>query len=275
MFYRIAPTVQRDPHPHAATDETRASDSDRPPNIPLIHPIYPEVDRLRMPAAASRFRARWRSPKPIVANPHAASARLAARMSPLDRLRLPSLPAPLPDGVRKAAVALVVVPGDALLFIRRAERAGDLWSGHVAFPGGRAEPSDASLLETALREVREEIGLVVDQRALVGCLPPQASPRNAGAQQVNVIPYVFALESVPALSLNDEVSEVGYVPLPAFLNREHRSDFLYRWQGADYQLPCVNLPFGRLWGMTLRMVDDLVEHIEGNWSGTGWPPPGT
>ena len=64
-----------------------------------------------------------------------------------------------PSGGR-AAVALVLREnaGDPeILLIRRAERKGDPWSGHMAFPGGREDARDESLLETALRETREEL----------------------------------------------------------------------------------------------------------------------
>jgi 8-oxo-dGTP pyrophosphatase MutT (NUDIX family) len=65
---------------------------------------------------------------------------------------------------RQAAVAAVLrAPpdgGDAeILLMRRAERHGDPWSGHMAFPGGRREEGDATLLDTAIREAREEVGL--------------------------------------------------------------------------------------------------------------------
>src|SRR5689334_17901368 len=59
---------------------------------------------------------------------------------------------------RRAAVALVlrVVSGRLeLLFVKRAEYAGDPWSGQVAFPGGRQEPVDETLWDTAVRETRE------------------------------------------------------------------------------------------------------------------------
>src|ERR1700686_1895287 len=67
------------------------------------------------------------------------------------------------DGVRQAAVALIFRLGKAdvleLLFIKRAEYAGDPWSGQIAFPGGRAEAGDTSLAETAIRETHEETGI--------------------------------------------------------------------------------------------------------------------
>ncbi|HEX9187840.1 MAG TPA: NUDIX domain-containing protein, partial [Vicinamibacteria bacterium] len=66
-------------------------------------------------------------------------------------------------GAARAAVALVLrdgVPaGPELLVIRRAEHEQDPWSGHMGFPGGRAEPSDPSPEATAVRETLEETGL--------------------------------------------------------------------------------------------------------------------
>jgi 8-oxo-dGTP pyrophosphatase MutT (NUDIX family) len=193
----------------------------------------------------------------------------------LPRLNLPVREAQLPDGVRRAAVALVFGPEEDLLFIRRAERKGDLWSGHIAFPGGREDADDSSLRATAVREVREELGLDLQDARCLGALPPQASPRNAGPQQVNVIPWVFQLSRWPALAPNHEVAAVLRVPLATLVARESRAEFPYDWLGAVYDLPCVNLPEGRLWGMTLRMVDDLLEHLEGTPTGQPWRPNGT
>ena len=67
-----------------------------------------------------------------------------------------------------------VQQGDAeVLFIKRAARVGDRWTGHIALPGGKREPADSSDLATSSRETREEIGLSLDSEdcLLIGNLP--------------------------------------------------------------------------------------------------------
>ena len=67
-----------------------------------------------------------------------------------------------------------VQQGDAeVLFIKRAARVGDRWTGHIALPGGKREPDDSSDLATSSRETREEIGLNLNSEdcLLIGNLP--------------------------------------------------------------------------------------------------------
>src|SRR5262249_61528888 len=66
------------------------------------------------------------------------------------------------DRVPQAAVSLILseAQGSAqALIIKRAERPGDHWSGHLALPGGRAQDEDADLIATAARETYEEVGI--------------------------------------------------------------------------------------------------------------------
>src|ERR671920_2114796 len=70
-----------------------------------------------------------------------------------------------------AAVAAVLTPApDSILLIRRADRSGDPWSGHMALPGGRREPGDTDLLATAIRETAEELGIELAHDDLAGHL---------------------------------------------------------------------------------------------------------
>ena len=194
----------------------------------------------------------------VVARPHG----LEQRVSALARLSLPPDAIPAKSAALRAAVAAIFGPDDDLLFIHRAIREGDLWSGHMAFPGGRAEPDDVSLLHTARRETLEEIGLDLSESRFFGALTPLVSPRNTPKRQVSVVPYVFSVPEWPDLAPNEEVAGVVRFAFSRFLAREARGTFHFSWQGLEHELPCVRLDGTLLWGMTLRMVDDLVERVE-------------
>ena len=98
--------------------------------------------------------------------------------------RLPESGDKAAAGNRHAAVAMVFA-GDAkapdLCVIRRAERAGDPWSGQMAFPGGKSEPQDDSLRHAAERETLEEVGLKLRAGQFVGALPH--SPVRSGGDE--------------------------------------------------------------------------------------------
>src|SRR6476646_9126644 len=88
-------------------------------------------------------------------------ATLAELVARLDRRIAPGHRAEDAEGLRAAVAAIMRERNGRaeILFIKRAERESDPWSGHMAFPGGRREPSDETLLHTARRETLEEVGL--------------------------------------------------------------------------------------------------------------------
>ena len=102
---------------------------------------------------------------------------------------------PDPDSteILQAAVALVVrghVDLEVLL-IKRARRDGDPWSGHMALPGGRRDPADTSLRQTAVRETLEETGIDLDELgAHLGRLV-EVRPQSPHLPRISVAPHVF------------------------------------------------------------------------------------
>lgn len=162
-----------------------------------------------------------------------------------------------------AAVAAVLGPRDELLLIRRADREGDPWSGHFAFPGGHREPADPSLRAAAERETREEIGLDLASARFLGALDALAPITRSGRGAVAVAPFVYAVDRWPDLALSNEVAAVHPLGLDRFVSQEGRGTFPYSWQGRAIELPCVRLEGTLIWGLTLRMIDDLVSRLEG------------
>jgi len=159
--------------------------------------------------------------------------------------------------VRWAAVAIVIAPEpDAVLVVRRAERVGDPWSGQMALPGGRrAEGED--LLFTALRETEEEVGLVVPPESLLGVLDDVA-PLTPMLPPIAVRPFVFRLERRAGLIPNHEVADAQWVPLETLLHPETYAPVEVVVQGGIRRVSAFRLAEGTVWGMTERILSDLL-----------------
>jgi 8-oxo-dGTP pyrophosphatase MutT (NUDIX family) len=192
--------------------------------------------------------------------------RVAARLEPADREKVPAAE----DGMTQAAVALLLRPvggddasgaGDSaeILIIKRAERAGDPWSGHLAFPGGRAEEKDAALLDVAMREAAEEVGIDAREGGRVLGRLPTFRPMSARIPSITVSPFVALAppSAVPRLQA-DEVEAVFWMPL-AELKRTGRSAAV-RWEGKEgtIELPAYPSPRGLIWGITERILSQFL-----------------
>ncbi len=171
------------------------------------------------------------------------------------------------DGPRAAVAAILrELPGTGaadLFFIQRAEHPNDPWSGHIAFPGGRRDPDDASLLATAIRETREEVGIELSDANLLGRLPDVPAFTRSKRGNLVVTPFVFALRGDVPVVPNDEVATTLWVPFSGLERGEGRSNFKLDYLGQTYDLPCIHLEPGRhrLWGMTYRMLETLIEAV--------------
>ena len=177
-------------------------------------------------------------------------------------------PATLRGDERFAAVAAVLRDrdGDAeVLLIRRAERVGDPWSGHMAFPGGRQDRSDPDLLHTALRETEEEVGLRLDGgRHLLGRLDDL--PAVVRGQRVGLViaPFVFAVERDPVLVPRaEEVDEVVWASLSALSRGVHDTRYAYQFEGRTIELNGFAVGKHVVWGMTHRMLVALLGTLDG------------
>ena len=151
----------------------------------------------------------------------------------------------------QAAVAIIECAG-AVLLIRRADRSGDPWSGQWALPGGRREATDTDLLETARRELHEEVGLSLDTTAWsVEAVQLAGLRRGPG---VPVAPFYRQLEERPLL--NPALSEVAachWLPLADFRDpRQHRQGLVPGGGSLHWpHFPMLDQP---LWGFTYRVL---------------------
>jgi 8-oxo-dGTP pyrophosphatase MutT (NUDIX family) len=165
-------------------------------------------------------------------------------------------------GAHPAAVALILVPGaDGLeaLFIRRAVRPGDPWSGQVALPGGRREPVDVDLEATAIRETKEELAVDLARAERLGVLD-DTRPRTQRLPPVSVRPFIFALPNRPSLSPSAEVHSAFWAPLARLLLPGVRRDVTLPVPGGDRSFPCLCLRPGHHLGHDRGDSELLYDH---------------
>ncbi len=188
----------------------------------------------------------------------------------IDRLSVVASPAePLPS--KRAAVAISLrlgVSGPEMLMIQRAVREGDPWSGHMAFPGGRKDASDATDVACAKRETREEIGFDLDTYGELIC---QLSDVNTGWRadrpEMLVAPFIFRVDSTPDFELNHEVDDTLWVPLSFLLDDANRSRHQWDWRGEVLESDAFTYDNRLIWGLSLMMIDELLEIIDGRAAG--------
>lgn len=159
-----------------------------------------------------------------------------------------------------AAVAVILAPGpDSVLLIRRAEREGDPWSGHVGLPGGRLDPADADLCVTAMRETVEEVGCTLSRDDLIGALD-DVWPRTPPPRLIVVRPFVFWLPKRPVLSPNREVADAFWVSLGELRDPTIYRDTSLLIRGDERHFPAYHLgPRDLVWGLTERILTPLLD----------------
>lgn len=169
--------------------------------------------------------------------------------------------------MKRSAVAMIlqVRQGELhILMIKRAEREGDPWSGHMAFPGGRMDKADAHGYAVAVRETQEEVGLSLGpQDQCIGRLSDINARPHRGAFGMAVSPFVFRLEREVAFTPNHEVAEVVWVPLEFLLDTDNREEMTWEYKGVKIPMPCYFYGSRRIWGLSLMMLDELMDLIEG------------
>jgi 8-oxo-dGTP pyrophosphatase MutT (NUDIX family) len=168
-------------------------------------------------------------------------------------------------GWRRAAVALLLRESDdgpEVLMVRRAERAGDPWSGHIGFPGGRVEPFDASHERAAVRETWEEIGVTLDTCArLMGTLSEIQARSREGLLPLSIQPFIFELVSPIEPRPGIEVVGTMWIPLQFFRDRGNRTVMRHPIVTLEQSLPCYIWNGNTVWGLSLAMLDELVFRV--------------
>lgn len=142
-------------------------------------------------------------------------------------------------------------------FIQRPKYNG-AHSAQVSLPGGKFEPQDKNLKDTALRETWEEIGVKPDKIQIVGNLTPIYIPNS----NYNVTPYVAYLDECPTFT--PDAFEVDYIieaSLSQLIAPETIQSFVKNINGHTIEAPFFNIDNCKIWGATAMIISELKELI--------------
>ena len=146
----------------------------------------------------------------------------------------------------------------SVLLVRRSEREGDPWSGHMALPGGHAQPEDPDLLHTARRETLEEVGIDLEGAELLGQLDDVSPMRSS---DMTVRPFVFWADTPHRITLSAEVAEVLWVPLDLLASDALRTTREVELRGATLLVPAYVVEERVVWGMTFHLLERFLARV--------------
>jgi 8-oxo-dGTP pyrophosphatase MutT (NUDIX family) len=160
--------------------------------------------------------------------------------------------------LRQSAVMLLLYPKNGELYLayfKRPEYDGP-HSGQIAFPGGKAEIQDATILETALRETKEEFGIEPEMIDVLGALTNIYIP----VSNMDVSPFVGFLTSAPNFIPNtDEVNYIIELPISILLDDNAKKTETKFRHGMEIETPMYVYNKEEIWGATAMITSEFEE----------------
>ncbi len=156
----------------------------------------------------------------------------------------------------QAAVGILVKPTNTdveFFLVKRAEVDDDPWSGDMAFPGGKKNLQDQTLVDTAVREVREETSIDLTDKEVLGFMEPVYS---AVRRTLAVQPVIFVFNEYPEVTLNYELTKYIWVPLNDIKHGKTHA-VVKGWEGPVYIVQGETV-----WGLTFRMLEKILKLLE-------------
>lgn len=160
---------------------------------------------------------------------------------------------------KEAAVLIPLFERDNQLHVLLTLRASHLkhHAGQVSFPGGKVEPKDKDLIETALREAEEEIGLSRDNCNVLGQLQSYQTLTGFRIKPIVAITpenYVYQMDK-------NEVAEIFSVPLAFFLNINNHFTVNSQLNGNPHPVTFMPYLHYNIWGATAAILKGLASHL--------------
>lgn len=160
------------------------------------------------------------------------------------------------ENYRLASVLVVIYGKNPFVVMTEKPKHMKFHAGEISFPGGKLDPSDSDLLETALRETREEIGLNITRDQVIGQLEPVVT-LNSGFL---ILPFVSVVDDIPKLTANTEVEKIFHIPLESFLKTaavdpDPTHNLIQEMYTFEYQNQIV-------WGASARILKQIQNLLQ-------------
>jgi 8-oxo-dGTP pyrophosphatase MutT (NUDIX family) len=169
------------------------------------------------------------------------------------------------EGLKPAAVLVPVcfIDGKPQIILTKRSMSVEYHKGEISFPGGHAEPGDASPVETALREAEEEIGLKPDDVEILGLLDDYITISDFHiTPAVGVVPWPYDLR------INSESETLFFLPLSDVLSDTAWMLERTSIKGHEFELFCLETLDGVIWGATAKMLRQFAEVLLGRETAT-------
>ena len=155
------------------------------------------------------------------------------------------------DGNQLASVLIIIYGKNPFIVMTEKSKNLKVHAGEISFPGGKFSEQDNNLLETAIRETKEELSLNISKEHVIGQLDNVITLNS----RYKITPFIAILDAIPTLTANSEVESILHIPLASFLNTisednlpEHRSiQEMYTFTFENYNI----------WGASARMLKQI------------------
>ena len=152
---------------------------------------------------------------------------------------------------RLASILVVIYGKDPIVVMTEKPKHMKFHAGEISFPGGKLDSTDSDLLQTALRETSEEIGLTISKEQVIGQLEPVVTLNS----KFLILPFISVVDEISPLSANCEVEKIFHIPLESFLKTAAKDpdpshNIIQEMYTFEYQNQIV-------WGASARILKQI------------------
>ncbi len=161
---------------------------------------------------------------------------------------------------KNSSVLVLFYPKDNELFLCLIKRPGTMkhHAGQIAFPGGKVEETDLNVVDTALREANEEVGLDREKVTILGTL----SNLFISASNFYVTPVVAWASSQPSFQIDpNEVDNLIHFPINKFLTSKSIQKEEIETYTGKITVACIKFEGETIWGATAMILSELIDVI--------------